>query len=60
MTHINETENLKHSACGRGGKREGSGRKKGEPTVTLSYRVKEDKAEEIDKLIRENILKIIK
>lgn len=41
----------------RGGKREGSGRPKGEPTKTLSYRVPLKKAPKIDKEIREIISK---
>ena len=36
----------------RGGKREGSGRPKGKPTKTLSYRVPLAKAKKIDKEIR--------
>jgi hypothetical protein len=39
----------------RGGKREGSGRKKGEPTKTLSYRVPVKKSAKIDNQIRELI-----
>lgn len=42
----------------RGGKREGAGRKKKEPTVTLSYRVPEKKAKIIDKNIKAVITKI--
>jgi hypothetical protein len=45
---------------GRGGKREGSGRPKGEPTKTLSYRVPLKKANKIDKEIREIISKNLK
>jgi len=39
----------------RGGKREGSGRPKGKPTKTLSYRVPLSKAKKIDKEIRKII-----
>lgn len=38
-----------------GGKRANSGRKKGEPTVTLSYRVKEAYAADLDVKIKELI-----
>lgn len=38
-----------------GGKRKGAGRKYGEPTKTLSYRVPEKLAEQIDKRIKELI-----
>ncbi len=43
----------------RGGKREGSGRPKGKPTKTLSYRVPEKLAARVDKKIREVIKKIV-
>lgn len=36
----------------RGGKREGSGRPKGKPTTTLSYRVPKKHAKKIDKEVR--------
>lgn len=41
----------------RGGKREGSGRPKSSPTVTLSYRVAADKSDIIDTAIRKIISK---
>ena len=44
----------------RGGKREGSGRPKGNPTKTLSYRVPEKFAAKIDKAIRKTISSISK
>lgn len=42
----------------RGGKRDGAGRPKKEPTVTLSYRVSKKKAKQIDKKIKAVITKI--
>lgn len=41
----------------RGGKRPNSGRKKGEATVTLSYRVKAGKAPKINLIIQQLIIK---
>lgn len=41
-----------------GGKREGSGRPKGEPTKTLSYRVPLKLADKIDKAVKNLIAKI--
>lgn len=40
----------------RGGKREGAGRPRGEPSITLSYRVPEKHSEVIDRYIK-NLIK---
>lgn len=42
----------------RGGPRPGAGRKKGEPTTTISFRVKTDYAEPIKKVLKETIKKL--
>jgi len=39
----------------RGGKREGSGRKKGNPTITISFRVSPEYAETLKALIKKKI-----
>lgn len=40
-----------------GGKREGSGRKKKEPTVTVSFRIKESEKENVKKVVKDYINK---
>lgn len=48
----------RYASVGHGGKREGSGRKKGEETTTINFRVPKARKEEIKKELR-NKLKLI-
>lgn len=53
--HTSDNTTMANKQETRGGKREGSGRPKGKPTKTLSYRVPQKLANKIDIAIRKAI-----